>query len=462
MPKPRSTNRRGWATLWLIIWLPALLALFCALIGIANLWLARVELENSMEAAALAAVKHWGDANGGDTLIPRQIGQAYAAANCMRKVDVAIGTNYSPAGGPNQNLQCLPTDHNVFPPNGNLVFGAIDDTDPDNIIFNAGIQPSCGIGTVLFDATVQGGGGGGGGSLGDEDSWGIAFLNTPTTPANLRISQIIIDLQANGGIGEFVLGAPGPADGPTITSNIAPHKIEVSCQGNSYSQPDLVGFTNPTSQIVFTPTGGNSATLTIDFFADGLNDDGFAPCDRFRFGATTIGVGAGTNPATDDDDGDGIGVDMVQVTVFFTQNGLPAGSATGVFFDNDERSSQCRCPPLFDPSCVPNPLIVHPVPIPNLPCPSASGNNNNGQSYVLLSGDGNRKFGVRAQAIVPVTDFGCVFLGTVPQGCVQAKATAVYDCITRRPRLIRIDRFICPGPDEADGVIVCDFCAPGP
>jgi hypothetical protein len=100
--------------------------------------------------------------------------------------------------------------------------------------------------------------------------------------------------------------------------------------------------------------------------------------------------------------------------------------------------------------------------IPNLPCPPASGNNNNGQSYVLLSGDSNRKFGVRAQAIIPVADFGCVFLGTVPQGCVQAKSTAIYDCVTRRPRLIRIDTFICPGPDPADGVIICDFCAPGP
>ena len=39
MAKPRSKparpGRRGWATLWLIIWLPALLALFCAMVGIA-------------------------------------------------------------------------------------------------------------------------------------------------------------------------------------------------------------------------------------------------------------------------------------------------------------------------------------------------------------------------------------------------------------------------------------------
>jgi hypothetical protein len=24
----------------------------------------------------------------------------------------------------------------------------------------------------------------------------------------------------------------------------------------------------------------------------------------------------------------------------------------------------------------------------------------------------------------------------------------MYDCETRRPRLIRVDKFICPGPDD--------------
>jgi hypothetical protein len=449
--------RRGWATLWMIIWLPALLALFCAMVGIANLWLARVELENSMEAAALAAVKQWGDANGGDTLIPRQVGQAYAAANCVRKIDVAIGTNYNPANGPNQNGVC-PV--GMTPPTGNLIFGAIDDTDPNNIIFNAGIQPSCGIGTVLFDASAQGQS-----TLGADNAWGVAFLDTATTPANLRIVRIVYDLQANGGNGVFVLGAAGPADGPTISDSLPEAIIRDVCNNSTvYEQPDVAGFTDPAAQIVFTPTGGNSPTLQIDFLPDanpiGGIDDGFAPCDRFRFGALTEDVADGP-PGNDNDDGDGVGADAVQVTVFFELGGVPLPPVTGNFFDNNtEGSNDCICPPGVDPFC--GDLIPHPANIPNLPCPPASANTNNGQSYVLLSGDGNRKFGVRAQAIIPVADFGCVFLGTVPPGCVQAKATAIYDCTTRRPRLIRIDKFICPGPDEADGVIICDFCAPGP
>src|SRR6185503_11453281 len=72
-------RRRGSATLWMIIWLPCLLTLFCVLVGVANLWLARVELENALEASALAAVKQWGDANGaGGTLTARDVGVGYS------------------------------------------------------------------------------------------------------------------------------------------------------------------------------------------------------------------------------------------------------------------------------------------------------------------------------------------------------------------------------------------------
>jgi hypothetical protein len=70
---------------------------------------------------------------------------------------------------------------------------------------------------------------------------------------------------------------------------------------------------------------------------------------------------------------------------------------------------------------------------------------------VLLAGGGTtRKFGVRAQAIVPLTPLGGQpFVGTLANYanyCVQAKATAMYDCATGRVQLVRIHEFICPGP----------------
>jgi hypothetical protein len=140
MAKPRTTpssTRRGWASLWLVIWLPALLVLFSALLGIANLWLARVELENAMEAAALAAVKQWGGQCGGDTLGPRCVGVEFAAANRVRGQSVHISSNYDCDRGCNQNQDCCLD-------RGNLIFGALDDCHPHHVVFHADKCASCG------------------------------------------------------------------------------------------------------------------------------------------------------------------------------------------------------------------------------------------------------------------------------------------------------------------------------
>jgi hypothetical protein len=428
-----ARRRRGSATLWMVIWLPYLLALFTVMVGVANLWVARVELENALEASALAAVKHWGEAGGGDTLVPRMVGVNYAKANSVRANPLVIGLNYNPAGGPNQNDQCIV---GMTPPTGNLIFGAIDDSDPDNVIFNAGIGPTCSAGTVLFDATAEGPG-----NLAQDNAWGIAFQCRPETPADLRIVRIIIDLQASGGSGLFDLGADGPVDGPVVSDDSPEPLISQTCDQTTFSQSDVVGFPNPAAQIVFTPTGGLSPTLTIDFLPFG-GDDGFAMSDRFRFGALTTDVSSGNGH----DDGDGIGRDGTKVTIFFELGGIPLPPVTGTFVDNNTEGSNDRlCPPEVSPCN--GSLIVHPAFISNLPIPPSSANNNNGQSYGLVSGAGNRKFAVRAQSIFEIQPLGGFpFVGALTQYCIQAKATAEFDCTTRRSRLIRIDTFTCPGP----------------
>lgn len=441
--------RRGWTSLWLVVWLPVLLALFCGLIAVANLWLARVELENGLEAAALAAVKEWGDQGGGDTHYPRQVGIEFAAANGVRGQHLDLESNYAGSlasrdgkprirlvtaapTGCNQNLTCDLD-------GGHLIFGAIDDSDPDNVIFNAGVCPSCPLGHVLIDASAQGAT-----SLQQDNSWGVAFLRNASMPSDLRIVRMVVDLQANGGTGQFTLSGLNSTDGPTLTDNVAPHAVSVSCPGD-FDQPDLEGFTDPDQQIVFSPAAGLSPTLEITFLPDndpdGGTDDGFAPCDRFRFGARTTGVGAGSNQGGDDD-GDSIGADRAAVTVYFELGGVPLPPMTTTFLDNDEPGHDRLCPPQTDPYC--GNLIVHPLLIPNLPVPPASENNNNGQSYALLSTGGPGKFGVRAQAMVEVPTLASVFLGNIGSSRIQAKATAQYDCLTRRVRLVRIDELICP------------------
>jgi len=419
-------RRKGIAVLWAIVTIPIFLVLICGVVHIANLWTARVELENALEAAALAAVKEWGDAGGGSTQVPRQIGVEYAAANRVACAPVVISANLHPspsADNPNANLTCTvgkPDPANGIPPSGNLIFGAIT-SQQDPMTFNAGIRPGCGVGTVLFDATGQGAG-----NLTHYDAWGISFQNVPGTPADLKILSVTIDLQAGGGSGRFDFTSSGPQLSPVTSGGGI-----LSCQ------PDVYGFSNPSGQITFSPTTGTPSSLTITFQADPDDPDadkGFEPGDRIRFGARTTGVSHGGGQ----DDGDGIGRDDVRVTVVFTLDGvnpLPAVSAT--FIDNTETSNDCT------PATCP---IVHPTGIPNLPCPPSSAPNNNGQSYVLMQGGDARAFGVRAQATVPVQSLGGRLLGVGCQQYVSGCVTALYDCATGRARLIRVDEFLCPGP----------------
>ncbi len=405
----RGSDRRGMVTLWTILFFPALLFMLIFVVEITHLWLARVELENSLEAAALAAVKDWGDADGGSTLIPRHVGVTYAAANTIDGDPVAIAMNYNPDNLPNENDDC----------DGNLIFGTITSvpelyTFNAALTFNAGVQPSCGLGTVLVDATGQG-------NLGDDAAWGVAFRDTPQTPPNLTILSIAIDLQAGGGRGTFDF----TSFPPTLSDNLPAPVIP--------GRDDIIGFSDPPVQITFSPTTGMPSVLTITFGPDPApgGDAGFEPGDRFRFGALVDGVSKGTGG----DDGDGIGQDDVVVTVVFAIGGVPLPPVSGIFFDNRDRSNDC-----FPDH------PVHPTEIPDLPCPPSSAPNNNGQSYVGIQGVG-RAYAVRAQATAEVNSLFCRLCGiTIGPFAVSAKSTAIYDCAERRPRLVRIETFICPGP----------------
>jgi Flp pilus assembly protein TadG len=129
--------------LWLILTLPVLMLLLILVIEIGNIWLARVELENAMEAAALAAAKEWGDSDGVANLLARNTGVMYAAANTVTGTPVTITANLGVIG-PNLNGV----------PDGNLIFGAITNkTIP--WVFCGNIVPSCASGPVEFGVRAQ-------------------------------------------------------------------------------------------------------------------------------------------------------------------------------------------------------------------------------------------------------------------------------------------------------------------
>ncbi len=123
----RGTHRRaGVATVWVILTVPAIFTMLVFVSDIANLWLARIELGNALEAGALAAAEEW--AQGSSTTQARTIAQDYAFANNVIGQPVSLGSNQDLAQGPNDNASCT----------GDIVLGAVDVL---TFTFSAGTAP---------------------------------------------------------------------------------------------------------------------------------------------------------------------------------------------------------------------------------------------------------------------------------------------------------------------------------
>lgn len=135
--RTHATRPRGAVIIWVIVGVLVAFLLLCLVAEAGNLWLARLQLQNAMEAAALGAVDEWGDAGGGPpTLAARQRGVAIAAANTVAGNPVTIGLNRTAASAPNENTDC----------DGNLVFAALTGTSPN--VADASMQGGCGGGAA--------------------------------------------------------------------------------------------------------------------------------------------------------------------------------------------------------------------------------------------------------------------------------------------------------------------------
>ena len=88
----RQADRRGVVTFWTILCVPLLLIILGVVVEINRLWQARVQLENALEAAALATVQHWGDHGGTAKNIPvaMSVGKLFALANTIHEVPVDL------------------------------------------------------------------------------------------------------------------------------------------------------------------------------------------------------------------------------------------------------------------------------------------------------------------------------------------------------------------------------------
>lgn len=128
----RQSRRRGATTLWVIVSIPVFLILLCFVIEIGNLWLARIELENAVEASALATVQTWKSTT--DTSLARIRGREIGLANCVRGTSVALDLNQG--AGANGNATCGP--------DGEIVLGRI--IDAGLVVFIADIPPGTDFG----------------------------------------------------------------------------------------------------------------------------------------------------------------------------------------------------------------------------------------------------------------------------------------------------------------------------
>lgn len=125
------------ATLWIILWLPAVLCLLGIVVEMGNLLLARVELTNALEAAALAGADEWGDLvaiSSMNTTVERDAARSRAVelyeANTV--VGQSLAGNVAANGGgsgANDNVTCT----------GSVVI--LGRADTGTLDFNAGLDP---------------------------------------------------------------------------------------------------------------------------------------------------------------------------------------------------------------------------------------------------------------------------------------------------------------------------------
>ncbi|HWL08788.1 MAG TPA: pilus assembly protein TadG-related protein [Planctomicrobium sp.] len=125
-----SHARRGAITLWMILIIPAIVLLFGVVVDMSRLWVARIELTNALEAAALSGVKTW--ENIGDTPTGRETARIHART--------AAAANTVTGHGPlvlDENENTSNTNDNNLP-SGEILLGRVNISgSPVNFQYNA-------------------------------------------------------------------------------------------------------------------------------------------------------------------------------------------------------------------------------------------------------------------------------------------------------------------------------------
>ncbi len=410
-PFDSRRQREGVATLWIIVAVLVSILMLCISIEIGNLWLARVQLQTALEAAALSAVDQWAEAGGGGvaTLAHRERGVVLAGSNTVSGIPAPLGTNYS-AIAINGNLSA----------GGDLIFGAITSTMPTTV-FDANATAGCGPPATVFLQINKP-------AAGNAVTADEILVRYDSGPATLEIRTIKITIPVFAGsnsqmpyfdsdkapalstVGGDYQGIDpdprGPASLPASIANTwwcSPHPFAAA------------GFSNPDGDVCFEmddqiPAGmvvgtNRYRTLVIGFRPGSFTStNNIATTDFFRFGVSTNQLNPPTLPGQNDGEGWRRAPLSVEVTFYDTAT-MMSVSATTNFVDDGAPA--------------------------------------NGIAEATISGANGDPPAVFAQATISVPTICGSALGIAAFN-VSASTYAQYDCSAAEPSLILVDQMIGP------------------
>lgn len=394
----RANSRRGIATIWVIVSMPALLTLLVVLIDVANVWLAKIELKNALDAAALSGVKSWGEGN--------STAQSRLDANDAFNTNTILGSAFSlvTAEGGCTNGNVIST--------GDLLFGSTTDSG-GTITFNCNGVPACVVGAITANLEVNTVGGAD--NLTNRRTFRITGFTGPVgsqlTSVTINVGTMIVDNGAgnvaDNGFFDF-REQPPTADNQT-GSDFAPVGAgEVLLLNNTFLYTNTGGATVASTNGVLNST---QTSLTV-------NLSNFNPGDTIEFAVDTDRVGP---------DSGNIGADVADFGGHFgsghtdTTRSTVTGALVTFIISGQSFSGT---------------LLV-------------DGGQNNDRSTVAIADvlTGGDAFAVRARKTVQISSISPTFFGlTLGPYNVSAESYARFVCTNGPPQLMHIDTFFCTCP----------------
>lgn len=402
-------RRRGMVMVWILLLVPAIAVLIIMLTDLANIWQARIELKNALDAAALSAVKTWGE--GGTTLQSRQSANTTFSNNTILGQTFNLST--AEGGCANNNVSS----------DGEILLGSVDDAVP-GFEFDCTGTPTCFAGDIQVVFAV--------------DTNPIPALDTstahtftrsfsyrvesytftpppgpPVTPPTL--DSITIDLTTLVTIPAHTPGEQGFFDfrtPPPATDN----QSGMDCSTVSVipgSCPIATGYSTGGATIIGSNAVVNSTqqSLTVNFTS-------LDPGDTIGYGADTDYVGP---------DSGGMGTDVAD-------HGDEFGS--GYVSGGDSTTTGARITVVIAGSSFSGFLAAVP--------PAGSL-----RSEVTINGsftNNGQAFGARARKTIKVNSIGSAWFGAFTQYDVTAEAFARFSCGGGPPQLIHVETFQCACP----------------